>query len=60
MEKTNEGRTGTRYIPTNSILSGNKKDIENLILSISKQYNVSVEEAAYALQNALMRFTGGR
>lgn len=54
-----EGRFGTRIISPNDILTGNKQEIETLIASIAKQYNVGIEDAASALQNTLLRYMHG-
>lgn len=60
MKKTNEGHIGTRIIPTKAILSGNKEQIEELIKSVAEKHNVTIEDAALALQSVLRKFTGGK
>jgi len=59
MGNFHEGRFGTRIISPNQILTGNKKEIEQLIANIAKQYNVDVEDAASALQNTLLQYMRG-
>ena len=55
----NEGRKGTQIISPNKIWDANKHEIQQLLLQIAKQNNVSVQDAAQALQIAVQRLTGG-
>lgn len=42
-----------RIISPNLLLSDNKKDIENLLIIISKKYKVTIGDAAVALSKTL-------
>lgn len=59
MENFHEGKFGTRILSPNEILNSNKNEIEELIKHIATQNNVTIEDAALALQNALLRYLGG-
>lgn len=55
MKKVEEGKFGHRVLSTDMILSANKEKIKEILLQISNTHKVSVEDAAFALQNALSR-----
>lgn len=46
-----------RVIAPSLLLSNNKKDIEQLLNIISRKYNVSVNDAAFALSKTLQSFS---
>ena len=54
-----EGQKGTRIIPPNKVWEANEKEIQQLLMQIAQQNNVSIKDAAEALKNAVERLTGG-
>lgn len=55
----NEAQRGTRIIPPNRVWDANKTEIEQLLTQISQQNNISIKDAAFALQTAIQKLTGG-
>ena len=51
-------RGGHKILPTNLLLKNDRKDIIQLLNKISKEYNVSLEDAAFSLSNVLKNITG--
>jgi hypothetical protein len=56
MESKIKESTGNRIISSNKILSGNEKDIKDVLNKIAKIHNISIEDAALALSNTLKNF----
>ncbi len=54
----NEVRGGHRVLSPERILRDNSQSIINLLEKIAHAYNVSKEDAAFALQEVLKNFTG--
>lgn len=56
---TNESDfTGShKVISSDSIISTNSKDIKQLINVIAKKYNISIEDAAFALTNVFKKIS---
>ena len=55
-----EGQKGTRIIPPKRVWDANEKEIQELLMQISQQNNISIKDAAQALQSAIQRLTGGQ
>jgi len=55
-----EGQKGTRIIPPQKIWDANQEEIQQLLMQISQQNNISIKDAAFALQMAIKRLTGGQ
>jgi hypothetical protein len=54
-----EGQRGTRIISPNKIWNANKAEIQQLLMQIAQQNNITVKDAAEALKNTVQRLTGG-
>lgn len=54
-----EGQKGTRIIPPNKVWDANKAEIQELLMQIAQQNNVSIKDAAQALESVIKRLTGG-
>ena len=54
-----EAQKGTRIIPPNKIWTTNKGEIQQLLLHISQQNDISIKDAAEALKRTIQRLTGG-
>lgn len=46
-----------RIISPNLLLTDNKKDIENLLIIISKKYKINIKNAALALSKTLEKIS---
>jgi hypothetical protein len=55
-----EGQKGTRIIPPSRVWDANEAEIQQLLMQIAKQNDISIKDAAYALQMAVQRLTGGQ
>ena len=54
-----EAQKGTRIISPNKIWTANKAEIQQLLLHISQQNNITIKDAAEALKNVVQNLTGG-
>ena len=54
-----EAQKGSRIISPNAIWNANQREIQQLLLQISKQNSISIKDAAQALQVAIQKVTGG-
>ncbi len=54
-----EAQIGTRIIPPDKVWNANKEEIQQLLMQIAQQNNISIKDAAHALKNAVERLTGG-
>lgn len=54
-----EAQKGTRIISPNVVWNANQREIQQLLLHISEQNNITIKDAAQALQVAIQKVTGG-
>jgi hypothetical protein len=55
--KEDGGTASHRIISTEKLLNTHSRAIKELLQQISSSYNISLDDAAFAVANALTRFT---
>jgi hypothetical protein len=50
-------KTSHKVISSDKILSTNSKDIKELMMIVAKKYNISLEDAAFALTNVFKKIS---
>lgn len=50
---------GHRIIPAEKVIQDNRRSIDEILNQLARIYNISREDAAFALENAFKRLSGG-